>query len=40
MCNDKKGKEKNIRMDFDAMIKKVESKNLLNIEHDVFPALK
>lgn len=36
----KKGKEKNIRMDFDAMIKKVESKNLLNIEHDVFPALK
>lgn len=27
-------------MDLDSMIKKVESKNLLNIEHSVFPALK
>lgn len=36
----KKSEDKNLRMDFDSMIKKVESKNLLNIEHDVFPALK
>lgn len=36
----KKNEPKEIRMDLDSMIKKVESKNLLNIEHNVFPALK
>ena len=36
----KKGEVHTIRMDLDAMIKKVESKNLLNIEHNIFPALK
>lgn len=29
-----------IRMDLDSMIKKVEKKNILTIEHSVFPALK
>jgi len=28
------------RMDLDSMIKKIEKKNLLNIDHNVFPALK
>lgn len=32
--------EYNMRMDLDSMIKKVEKKNLLSIDHDVFPALK
>lgn len=29
-----------MRMDLDSMIKKVEKKRLLTIEHEVFPALK
>ncbi len=29
-----------MRMDLDSMIKKVEKKHLLSIDHDVFPALK
>lgn len=29
-----------MRMDLDSMIKKVEKKNILSIEHNVFPALK
>ena len=36
----KKCKDRKIIMDLDSMIKKVESKNLLKIEHEVFPALK
>ncbi len=36
----KKCEPKKIRMDLDSMIKKVESKNLLNIDHSIFPALK
>lgn len=29
-----------MRMDLDSMIKKIEKKNLLTIDHNVFPALK
>ena len=32
--------EYNMRMDLDSMIKKVEKKNLISIDHNAFPALK
>ncbi len=35
----KKCEPKKIRMDLDSMIKKVESKNLLNIDHSIFLLL-
>ncbi len=36
----KKIPEVEMRMDLDSMIKRIEKKNLLTINHDVFPALK